>query len=83
MKASIPYSKFQKMTNEIKDLEKTNPRFKRVFSEFEEIVYEIWEIETGNRAAVPDDFIFALKLQKKCLEEEIDEWLGIKHEEDT
>lgn len=77
MKTSKSYRKFQIRKDEIRILEENNPRFRRVFSEFEDLTEEIWEIENGNRAAVTDDFIFALKLQINCLEEEIDEWLDI------
>lgn len=81
MKTSSLYRKFQIRRDKIKDLEEKNPRFRRVFSEFEDITDEIWEIENGNREDIPDDFLFALFLQKKCLEEEIDEWLEIKDNE--
>lgn len=77
MRTPKPYRKFQIRKKEIKNLEENNPRFRRVFSEFEDIADEIREIENGNRATVPDDFLFALQLQKNCLEEEIDEWLKI------
>jgi len=58
-----------------------NPRFKRIYSEFENLSDEIWDIETGDRASVPDDFMFALKLQTHYLEDEIDHWLDLKDEE--
>lgn len=77
MKTSKSYRKFQIRKDEIRILEENNPRFRRIFSEFEDLTEEIWEIENGNRATVTDDFIFALKLQINCLEEEIDEWLEI------
>lgn len=77
MKATRSYRKFQKRQGKINDLKENNARFRRVFSEFEDLDEEIREIENGNRASVPDDFLFALKLQQNCLEEEIDEWLEI------
>lgn len=43
--------------------------------EFENLSDEIWDIETGSREAVPDDFMDALQLQTNYLEQEIDEWL--------
>lgn len=78
MKANKTYRKTKLQKELIHHLEKNNPRFRRVFHEFEEITHEIWEIEMGNRAAVPDDFMWALDQQKKCLEEEIDQWLYSK-----
>ena len=81
MKTPRPYRKFQFKQEKIKDLEEHNPRFKRVYSEFENLSDEIWEIETGDRASVPDDFMFALKMQTNWLEDEIDRWLDLKDDE--
>lgn len=75
MKTPRPYRKFQYKQEKIKDLEEHHPRFKRIFMEFENLSDEIWDIETGSREAVPDDFMDALQLQTNYLEQEIDEWL--------
>ena len=81
MKTPRTYRKFQYKQEKIKDLEEHNPRFKRIYSEFENLSDEIWDIETGDRASVPDDFMFALKLRTHYLEDEIDHWLDLKDEE--
>jgi uncharacterized protein YdcH (DUF465 family) len=36
---------------------KKSPRFKRIYTEFENLSDEIWDIETGDRDSVPDDFM--------------------------
>ena len=81
MKTPRTYRKFQYKQEKIKDLEEHNPRFKRIYSEFENLSDEISDIETGDRASVPDDFMFALQLQTHYLEDEIDHWLDLKDEE--
>lgn len=81
MKTPRSYRKFQFQQDKIKNLEEKSPRFKRIYTEFENLSDEIWDIETGSREAVPDDFIFALQLQTNILEDEIDDWLSLKDEE--
>ena len=81
MKTPRSYRKFQFQQDKIRNLEEKSPRFKRIYTEFENLSDEIWDIETGDRDSVPDDFMMALQLQTKCLEDEIDNWLGLKDEE--
>ena len=81
MKTPRSYRKFQFQQDKIRNLEEKSPRFKRIYTEFENLSDEIWDIETGDRDSVPDDFMMALQLQTNFLEEEIDNWLGLKDEE--
>lgn len=81
MKTPRSYRKFQFKQEKIKDLEEHNPRFKRIYTEFENLSDEIWEIEIGDKADVPDDFMYALKIQTNFLEDEIDQWLNAKDDE--
>ncbi len=81
MKTPRSYRKFQFQQDKIKNLEEKSPRFKRIYTEFENLSDEIWDIETGDRDSVPDDFMMALQLQTNFLEDEIDNWLGLKDEE--
>lgn len=81
MKTPRSYRKFQFQQDKIKNLEEKSPRFKRIYAEFENLSDEIWDIETGGRDAVPDDFMLALQLQTNILEDEIDDWLSLKDEE--
>lgn len=81
MKTPRSYRKFQFQQDKIRNLEEKSPRFKRIFTEFENLSDEIWDIETGDRDSVPDDFMMALQLQTNFLEDEIDNWLGLKDEE--
>ena len=75
MNVQRPYRKFNPLEKKIEDLEKKNPRFKRIFSEYEIMSDEIYNMETSEESSVPDDFIDAVKLQREYLEEEIDGWL--------
>ena len=81
MKTPRSYRKFQFQQDKIRNLEEKSPRFKRIYTEFENLSDEIWDIETGDRDSVPDDFMMALQLQTNFLEDEIDNWLGLKYEE--
>ena len=81
MKTPRSYRKFQFQQDKIRNLEEKSPRFKRIYTEFENLSDEIWDIETGDRDSVPDDFMMALQLQTNDLEDEIDNWLGLKDEE--
>ena len=81
MKNPRSYRKFQFQQDKIRNLEEKSPRFKRIYTEFENLSDEIWDIETGDRDSVPDDFMMALQLQTNFLEDEIDNWLGLKDEE--
>ena len=81
MKTPWSYRKFQFQQDKIRNLEEKSPRFKRIYTEFENLSDEIWDIETGDRDSVPDDFMMALQLQTNFLEDEIDNWLGLKDEE--
>lgn len=81
MKTPRSYRKFQFQQDKIRNLEEKSPRFKRIYTEFEYLSDEIWDIETGDRDSVPDDFMMALQLQTNFLEDEIDNWLSLKDEE--
>lgn len=69
------YRKFSDLQKKIEELEKTSPRFKRVYSEYETMSDELWNLENSDTSEVPDDFLNAVKLQAEYLEDEIDDWL--------
>ncbi|MDO5616730.1 MAG: hypothetical protein Q4G16_11100 [Cruoricaptor ignavus] len=75
MKTTTRYTKFQPQQTIIAELEKNNPRFKRIFSEYETMSEELWNLETAEGPPIPDDFINAIKLQTSYLEDEIEDWL--------
>lgn len=71
-----PYRKFLPQQKKIDELEKNNSRFKRIYSEYELMSDELWDLESSESTeSVPDDFINAIKLQTSYLEEEIEDWL--------
>lgn len=69
------YRKFEPQQKRIEELEKTNDRFRRVYSEYQTMSDELWNLETSEGASIPDDFINAVKLQTSYLEDEIEDWL--------
>lgn len=70
-----PYRKFKPQQKKIEELEKQSPRFKRIYTEYEVMLDELWNLENTDTQNIPDDFIEAIKLQTEYLEDEIDDWL--------
>lgn len=71
-----PYRKFLPQQDKIEELEKSSSRFKRIYSEYELMSDELWDMESNETAeSIPDDFINAIKLQTSYLEDEIQDWL--------
>lgn len=75
MKSQNKYRKFQLQQKNIEALEKENTRFKRVYSEYENMSDELWNLENKEGDPIPDDFINAMVMQTSYLEEEIEGWL--------
>ncbi|GGG66748.1 hypothetical protein [Epilithonimonas arachidiradicis] len=71
-----PYRKFLPQQKKIEELEKSSSRFKRIYSEYETMSDELWDLESSETTeSIPDDFINAIKLQTTYLEDEIEDWL--------
>jgi len=71
-----PYRKFLPQQEKIEELEKSSSRFKRIYSEYELMSDELWDLESSESTeSIPDDFINAIKLQTSYLEDEIQDWL--------
>lgn len=76
-----PYRKFLPQQKKIEELEKSSARFRRIYSEYELMSDELWNLESSdNTESIPDDFINAIKLQTTYLEDEIQDWLIDDHE---
>ncbi|WP_312825405.1 hypothetical protein [Epilithonimonas sp.] len=74
--SSRPYRKFLPQQKKIEELEKSSSRFKRIYSEYETMSDELWDLESSESTeSIPDDFINAIKLQTSYLEDEIQDWL--------
>lgn len=69
------YRKFTPQLKRIEELEKNSPRFKRVYSEYEIMSDELWNLENTDITNIPDDFMEAIKVQTEYLEDEIGDWL--------
>ncbi|WP_407403747.1 hypothetical protein [Chryseobacterium sp.] len=75
MKSQNKYRKFQLQHENIEALEKQNSRFRRIYSEYENLYHDLQELETTKDKSIPDDFINAIILQTNYLEDEIEDWL--------
>lgn len=75
MKTNQPYRKFKPQQKKIEELEKTNSRFKRIYTEYTTMSEELWILENSEDISVPDDFLNSVKSQTTYLEEEIHDWL--------
>ncbi len=70
--------KFKPLQHSIEALQNENPRFQRVFSEYEIMAAELWNLENTPTPNVPDAFIEAMRIQLQFLEDEIADWLQRK-----
>jgi len=75
MERQNKYRKFQLQQKNIEALERQSSRFKRVYSEYENMSDDLWDLENSERKDVPDDFLDAMILQTSYLEDEIEDWL--------
>lgn len=75
MERQNKYRKFQLQQKKIEDLERQNSRFKRVYTEYETMSDDLWNLENSEGEPVPDDFLDAMILQTSYLEDEIEDWL--------
>lgn len=63
------------LQKKIEELEKSSTRFRRIYSEYETMSEDLWNLENADGESIPDDFIDAIKLQTSFLEDEIEDWL--------
>ncbi|WP_312075425.1 hypothetical protein [Chryseobacterium sp.] len=75
MERQNKYRKFQLQQKNIEALERQSSRFKRVYSEYENMSDDLWNLENSEGEPVPDDFLDAMILQTSYLEDEIEDWL--------
>ena len=75
MERQNKYRKFQLQQKNIEALERQSSRFKRVYSEYENMSDDLWNLENSEGEAVPDDFLDAMIMQTSYLEDEIEDWL--------
>lgn len=75
MEKRKPYGKFYRQQKRIKELESSNSRFKRIYSEYEFMSNELWNLENAEGPAITEEFINSIKLQTSYLEGEVEDWL--------
>ena len=75
MKSNRPYRRLKPQRQKIEELEKSIQRFKRIYSEYEQVSEELWNMENSEDISTPDDFIDATQQQKDFLQHEISDWL--------
>ncbi len=76
------YRKFLPQQKKIEELEKTSPRFRRVYTEYESMSEDLWTLENSETSDIPEDFLDAIKLQTSYLEDEIEDWLIDERDEE-
>lgn len=76
------YRKFLPQQKKIEELEKTSPRFRRVYTEYESMSEDLWTLENSETSDIPEDFLDAIKLQTSYLEDEIEDWLIDEQDEE-
>lgn len=79
MNAKKSYRKFHPQQKEVEALEKKNDWFKRVFTEYELMAEELWDLENNDVSNIPDDFLNAVKIQTEYLEDEIGDLLATEN----
>ena len=75
METQNPHKKFQKNLPKIQELCSNSERFHRIFSEYDTMTDELWDLENAESLDIPDDFLDSVKLQATYLEDEIEDWL--------
>ena len=70
-----PYGKFHRQQKRIKELESSNSRFRRIYSEYEFMSQELWNLENADGPVITEDFLNSVKLQTSFLEDEVEDWL--------
>ena len=75
MKNSRSYRKFQFQQKKIETLEQENVHFKRMFTEYEFMSNELWDLENTESTDVADDFLESYRVQTHYLEDQIEQWL--------
>ena len=69
------FRKYRSIQRKIADLERNNTRFKRIYSEYENLTEELWDLESSDVVNVSDDYLESVIEQTNCLEDEIEDWL--------
>ncbi|WP_417427665.1 hypothetical protein [Halpernia sp.] len=75
--------RFSPLKQKISELKKNNTRFKKVYREYEIMSEEQWNLETSPEISVSDDFLDAVNVQTRYLEDEIEVWLHPDEENKT
>lgn len=75
MKNNQSFRKYRSIQKKIADLEKNNTRFKRIYSEYENLTEELWDLESSEIVNVSDDYLQCVQEQTNYLEDEIEDWL--------
>lgn len=76
MEVVATLGEFSQYADKIEALRATNPRFDKVFSEYQIFYSQLYNLQTSEGIEeVTDDFLDAVSLQLSCLEDEITDWL--------
>lgn len=73
MQLPLRLKNFQK---KIQELENSNTKFRRIFSEYENTRGALWELQNSDNIFITDDFLDSIEVQRDFLESEIQDWLS-------
>lgn len=68
--------KFTAQPQQIEELEKKSPRFRRIFAEYCSITQEFWDMQNSARNNISDELLAAIQLQIDFLERAIRDFLS-------
>ena len=75
MNPQNPNKKFDPTKVEMQTLLEENPRFKRIYDEYDQLSENLWNLEQSEGLSITDEFINYIKVQTSYLEGEIEDYL--------
>lgn len=75
MNPKNPNKKFDATKVEMQTLLEENPRFKRIYDEYDQLSENLWNLEQSEGISITDEFINYIKMQTTYLEGEIEDYL--------
>jgi len=75
MKSQNPYQKFDAKHVELQTLLQENPRFKRMYDEYDHLSENLWNLEQSEGESITDEFLNYIKVQTNYLEAELEDFI--------
>ena len=75
MNPQNPYKKFDATKVEVQTLLQENPRFKRMYDEYDQLSENLWNLEQSEGESITDEFLNYIKVQTNYLEAELEDFI--------